>query len=64
MDDQPLSAHTLWVRGQDEVAEIGPGAHVDYILGIAMGKPTMFLVEITWTDETGEPGHWKSQLKV
>jgi len=64
MDGRPLSEHALWVHGQDEVTEIGSGARIDYILGFAMDKPTKFILELIWTDESGDPGEWKSQLKL
>ena len=64
LDGRPITEHVLWVRGQDVLQQIGTGASADYILAFAMGKPTSFLVELFWTDDSGEAGTWGSQLKI
>lgn len=64
VDGQSLAEHPLGLQGQTEVHELGPSAHVPYLLAWAQGKPTTVTVELRWTDDSDEPGSWRSQLKL
>jgi hypothetical protein len=64
IDGRPLSDNPLVLPTQDEITELGPGAEAEYILIVSMGSPDVAIVEITWEDDSGEPGTWRSQLSL
>jgi hypothetical protein len=65
VDDRPLSDHAIIVLSQDEEVSIfGPGVDVRYIMRIAIGSSRRYDVRIEWEDDSGEPGLWRSQLRI
>jgi hypothetical protein len=64
LDGKTLEEHDRVAVKAGEVARtLGPGVGVRYILAIAFGTPPIFDVALSWEDDTGEPGHWRSQLR-
>lgn len=64
LDGGPVLEHPLVPRGQDEVGELGPGAEAGYLLARTWGSPGVVEVEISWDDDSGEAGLWRSQLSL
>jgi hypothetical protein len=51
------------IIGTDKpVRLLGPGASVRYRLLVYMGSADHFRVDISWEDDSGEPGSWSSEL--
>jgi hypothetical protein len=63
LDGKPMSEHPLIIRGEPELAKLGPGAESRSYLAFTMGSDRVFDVRVTWNDEAG-PGEWESQLKA
>jgi hypothetical protein len=64
LDGGPLMAHTLVVRGEDEVTKLGPGASARYLLAPTMGSPMKVDARVTWSDDSGNGRSWESELKL
>lgn len=64
LDGQPITQHPLVPAGQSQATELGPGAEAEYLLAVAMGRPNIVTVSLTWEDDSGEPGAWTSQLTL
>ena len=65
MDDKSLAEHDVISLSEDEeVTMLGPGVDVRYIMAIVMGSPMRYDVRIEWEDDSGEPGRWRSQLRI
>lgn len=64
LDGVPVeqSEHMLGV--DTPIRTLGPGARYDYRLLVHAASPDSYLVNIDWEDDTGEAGHWSSQLTV
>ncbi len=62
LDGRPFAEHDWIPRNQDEVTELGPGGEAAYIIAPHMGSPGTAVAEIHWTDDSGQPGVWTSQL--
>jgi hypothetical protein len=65
VDEKRLSEHEIILLTPDEeVTMLGPGAEVRYIMAIAMGSPRRYDVRLEWEDNSGQPGRWRSQLRI
>jgi hypothetical protein len=65
VDDKSLAEHDVISLSEDEeVTMLGPGVDVRYIMAIVMGSPMRYDVRIEWEDDSGEPGRWRSQLRI
>ncbi len=62
LDDKPLFEHPTILKGQRKITQIGPQSHFDYTLALTMGAPIPSRVQITWSDDSGEPGDYKTSL--
>ena len=65
LDDKPLLEHDLvMVRSEELATVLGPGATVRYGMAIVMGSPLRYAVRLEWEDDSGQPGSWRSQLRL
>jgi len=64
LDGGPLMAHTLVVRGHEEMTKLGPGASARYLLAPTMGSPMMVDARVTWDDDSGDGRAWESHLTL
>lgn len=64
LDGGPIHQHSLIPRNEEEFTTLGPGASNRYHLLVMLGSHRIIHVELTWTDESGEPGRWTSQLTL
>ena len=64
IDDQSVLEHPLVLHGSGEITELGSGAEAHSLIAPSMGMPDVYTVELTWRDDSGEPGKWRSQLHV
>ena len=52
------------VRDQKEVRQLGPGGSARYILTRTTGIPSLFQIEISWTDDANAAQSWRSELSL
>jgi hypothetical protein len=64
LDDGPLLAHPLILRGQEEVTKLGSSASARYLLAPTMGSTMKVDARVTWDDDSGDRRSWESQLKL
>lgn len=64
LDGQLFAEHDWIPSNSDEVTELGPSGEAAYIMAPHMGSPRVAAAEIQWTDDSGEPGLWTSQLHL
>jgi hypothetical protein len=60
-DGRPFREHPLTEHGEPAVPSIGPGTDVRFFLKYTDQRT--FELELTWDDDTGEPGRWTSTMK-
>ena len=65
VDDKSLAESGAVLLSKDEeVTLFGPGVQVRYIMPIVMGSPMRYDVQLEWEDDSGQPGRWRSQLRI
>ena len=64
LDDKPVMEHRAILKSQSEVTQIGPQSHFDYPLILTLATVPPSKAEITWTDDSGEPGSYKTTLTM
>ena len=62
LDDKPVLEHPAVVGNQQEGTQIGPQSCFDYLLGYSMNTPKPACAVITWSDDSGEHGSYKTSL--
>ena len=64
LDGQPALQHPAVVQRQEEVRQLGPGSCCHYLLGISFQTKAPRHIEITWADDSGEPGLYRTTLTL
>ncbi len=64
LDGQPVLQHPAVVQRQKEVRQLGPGSCCHYFLGISSQTAAPRRIEITWSDDSGEPGLYRTTLTL
>lgn len=66
VDGKAIGDHdTILNLGRKQaVHTLGPGAEARYLAAITFGSPMVYNVELSWEDDTGEPGRWQSQVTI
>jgi hypothetical protein len=64
LEGRSFAKHDWIPRNQDEVTDLGPAGEAAYIMAPHMGSPRTAAVEISWADDSGQPGVWTSQLNL
>jgi len=62
MDAKPFDDHFASVRNDSPAKIIGPHSEATCLLHIADECAPPWKIEISWEDDSGEPGHYKSTL--
>lgn len=62
MDGQSVLEHPAIYRGQNEVRQVGPQSSFRYILSLTTQVRPPFDVEMTWTDDSGMPGQYRTTV--
>ena len=62
VDQVPFCEHPVSVRGETEVKVIGSKSKVTYMLAITLDRPPPFDVELSWEDDSGERGRYRTTL--
>ena len=61
---KPILEHPAVPQGTDEVTKVGPDSHIQYLLALSSGNYPPFDIEITWEDDSGEPGKYGTTLTL
>lgn len=62
LDDLPILKHPAIPQGLEEIRQIGPQSPVQYLMDISQDNHPPFDILITWSDDSGEPGTYKTTL--
>ena len=62
LDGHPVLEHPAMPRGQDEVRQVGPRSHFQYLIAVSFQTKAPSDVRITWSDDSGEPGSYRTTL--
>jgi hypothetical protein len=64
VDERPLKEHPLVMRPDRELVTLGPSAEASVGLLRYDGRPDSIRVALRWADESGDRGHWESDLSL
>jgi hypothetical protein len=64
IDDTPLVQHAHVFVEDPAVTQLGAHASARYPVAVPFGSASVVVVRVTWTNESDEPGEWKSQLRL
>jgi len=64
IDGKPLLEHPVIPSNETEIRTVGPKSFIRYNLAIASGNTGPFEVEIGWSDDSGEPGSYRTTLTL
>jgi len=64
LDGKPLLEHPAILQKERKLDKIGPRSEVRYLLVITMQTRPPFGIEITWEDDSGEPGKYSTTLTL
>jgi hypothetical protein len=64
IDGLPMTKQQLVVRADSQPTTLGPSAEASVGLLQYDGRPAALRVAVHWTDDTGERGHWESDLSL
>lgn len=64
MDGKPLLDHPVVPKGETLPDLIGPGAEISCCLAISFESPPPFEINITWEDNSGEQGFYRTKLTL
>ena len=62
LDGNPVLEHPAVPRGQPEVRQVGSLSGFNYLLAPPFKNPFPRVAEITWSDDSGEPGSYRTTL--
>ena len=62
MDGKPIMEHRAVPRNLSEIRQVGPGAYFQYVLALSFSCSPPFEIEITWQDDSGTPGRFRTTL--
>lgn len=62
LDGQPFTEHKATVRGEQEIREIGPESEISYCIVISNECKPPFDLEVTWDDDSGRKGQYRTTL--
>jgi hypothetical protein len=64
VDERPLKEHPLVMRSDRDLLTLGPSAEASFGLIRYDGRPDSIRVAMQWADESGDRGHWESDLSL
>jgi len=64
IDNKPIMEHPAIPNGLTEIKSVGPNSSIGYDLALNMGKYPPFEINITWEDNSGETGNYKTTLTI
>ena len=64
LEDVPITKHPAIPKNLNEVTEIGPHSAARYVLAIGMGHVPPWKFRVTWQDDSGTPGEYRTTLTV
>lgn len=63
LDGKPILEHPAIPQGiGGEIRQVGPWSYFQYLLAISFQTHPPFEVNITWTDDSGEPGSYRTTV--
>ena len=62
LDGKLMHEHPAILSGVQEVHLLGPGSSAKFPLAITSSRHLPSQVEANWTDDSGEPGHYRTTL--
>jgi len=65
LDGKPILEHPAVPQGiGGEIRQVGPWSYFQYVLAISFQTHPPFEVNITWTDDSGEPGSYRTTITL
>jgi hypothetical protein len=64
VDERPLKEHPLVMRPDRDLVTLGASAEASVGLLRYDGRPDRLRVALHWADESGDRGHWESDLSL
>jgi len=64
LDGKPLLEHPTILKGTNEIRQLGPRSHFRYRLVLSMQARPPSEVVITWSDNSGETGSYRTALTL
>jgi len=64
LDGEPLLAHKAVRDIQKEVKQMDPGTSREFQMFITAGMSNDFELDVSWTDDSREPGHKQIHLRA
>lgn len=64
LDGKQISDHPVFVKGQKEIFVVGPQSYFQYLIAITSSCPCPSGIAITWADDSGEPGFYRTTLTL
>lgn len=64
LDGKPLLAHSSILENTEEVTQVGPNSYFRYLLVLSSKGRSPSNIEVTWEDDSGEPGKYSTTLTL
>ena len=64
IDDKPLIEHPVIPQNIKEITLVGPHSFIRYSMAVTMGNTGPFDIKISWEDDSGEPGFYRTILTL
>jgi hypothetical protein len=62
LDGTRFREHRVWWEDPPDDLQLKPGSAVRFVLAISNECPPPFELDLTWTDDSGQPGHYQTTL--
>jgi hypothetical protein len=62
MDGKPFEDHPVSVEGNGTINVIGAHSYAKKLLALTLSRRPPFKLEISWEDNSGESGHYRTTL--
>jgi len=62
LDGGPVVEHKEVLKGPKEISLLQPNEYEEYPLALSLKSPHAFLLEVTWSDDSDEPGYYQKTL--
>lgn len=64
LDGKDVMEHPVIAGGQQETRQLGPQSAFRYVMAPSISTPTHFAISIAWSDDSGEPGSYRTTLTL
>lgn len=59
---KPVHEHPAVIVTGSEISQVGPRSYVQYMVALTHANFPPWDIEVTWSDDSGEPGFYKSTI--